>query len=151
MPSPVSTAAATLQRTTRDLTMVATVSMIGAAAVGYVAAVNPSANGSAFLPCPFHRLTGLWCPGCGLTRGTHQLLTGHPMGALGYNIFTPLVLVLVAWGWLAWAAPAIAGRAVVREPVEVVPRWLWYSLAAVAVAYGIARNLPVAWLRPLAP
>jgi hypothetical protein len=124
---------------------------VGAAAVMWVGLVNPAAPGGGLLPCPFHRVTGLWCPGCGLTRGTHQLLTGHPMRALGYNVFTPVVLALLVWAWAAWAIPAITGRRLVPEPHAVVSvRW-WYALGGLALAYGIARNLPVHALAALAP
>ena len=43
----------------------------------------------------FRALTGVWCPGCGLTRGVHALLNGHPLQAMGYNVFTPIVVVLI--------------------------------------------------------
>ena len=135
----------------RRLVLPVSTTAVGLATTAWVALVNPAAPGGGLLPCPFHRLTGLWCPGCGLTRGTHQLLTGHPMRALGYNIFTPLMLVLIVWGWAAWVVPAVTGRTVVREPHRVVPVRAWYALGALAVAYGVARNLPVHALRALAP
>ena len=42
-----------------------------------VATNDPAAPGSHFPACAFHSATGLWCPGCGLTRGLHALLDGH--------------------------------------------------------------------------
>ena len=37
--------------------------------------------------CMVHTLTGLQCPGCGITRATHALLHGEFMRALCYNWF----------------------------------------------------------------
>ena len=42
----------------------------------YVRAVDP-ARGGAYPACPFRRVTGLWCPGCGMTRAFHHLLSGE--------------------------------------------------------------------------
>ena len=33
--------------------------------------------------CPLHRLTGMWCPLCGGTRATRELIHGDLWGALG--------------------------------------------------------------------
>ncbi len=41
------------------------------------------------IPCLFHELTGLYCPGCGGTRAAKALLCGHPVLSLQYH---PLVL-----------------------------------------------------------
>ncbi|MBE2248500.1 MAG: DUF2752 domain-containing protein [Myxococcus sp.] len=51
--------------------------------------------------CPLHRLTGLPCPGCGVTRGLMHFSHGEWPEALGAN---PWVLVL----WPALAALALA-------------------------------------------
>jgi hypothetical protein len=103
----------------------------------YTAVRNPATHGG-FIPCPFHAATGLWCPGCGLTRGVHALLTGHPLAALGENVFTPLAvvgIVVVWWAWVrrAWGRstwqPALGGAASV-------------ALASLVILYGVLRNLP---------
>jgi hypothetical protein len=120
-----------------------------AAAGGLVATHNPAAAGSWFPVCPFHQATGLWCPGCGLTRGTYQLLHGHIGAALSYNIFTPVAVaaIVAAWlGWLrmSWGAPPI------RLP-QRAQRWLAVAMPVVIITYGVLRNVPVAPLRALAP
>ena len=94
-------------------------------------------------------MTGLWCPACGLTRGTYQLLHGHVAAALSYNIFTPVVLVGILVAWCAWlpvswgAAPRALPPALRRGLTSIAP--------AVLIVYGVLRNIPVAPLRALAP
>ena len=44
-------------------------------------------------PCAFYHLTGLPCPGCGLTRSCTSLLRGHPLDALRYHLFGPLLFL----------------------------------------------------------
>ncbi len=120
-----------------------------AAAGAYVALNDPSAAGSRFPSCYFHSTTGLWCPGCGLTRGFHQLLTGHPLAALGYNIFVPLVLVAIVGSWLNWVRTSWGQRA------YRVPAWASRATATVLpvvlVLYAVLRNIPAAPFRALAP
>jgi hypothetical protein len=117
----------------------------GAAAVAYVGLADPVRGNGAFVPCPFHAVTGLWCPGCGLTRAVHHLARLDVPAALSSNLLVPLVLVLVGWLWLAWVWPRVP--AITR----VVPSWAWPALAGLAVAFAVLRNLPVDALRTLAP
>ncbi len=51
----------------------------------------------ALLPCPIHSLTGIPCPGCGMTRACIALAGGDFGNALIYNPFS-IVLVLFALG-----------------------------------------------------
>ena len=95
-----------------------------------------------FPSCPFHRLTGLNCPGCGATRALHALLHGDVMAALRDN-----ALVVGSLVWLAmqnifrrWQGPGAA--------VAMRPAWLWNFLGAVVV-FTVLRNMPAfAWLAP---
>ena len=86
--------------------------------------------------CPFHAVTGLWCPLCGSVRGLALLGDGQVLAALGSNL-----LLLVTLPVLAWGAVAIAGGRRDLRP-WVVPRRAWIALAAFALLYTITRNLP---------
>jgi hypothetical protein len=46
--------------------------------------------------CPFRRLTGLPCPGCGLTRAGRHLLRGEFREAFWDNAMVPVVLAIAA-------------------------------------------------------
>lgn len=128
----------------------------GLAAAGLVVAVaDPSAPGSKFPPCAFHLATGWWCPGCGLTRGTHHLLRGDLTAAIGSNLFTPFVALAVIATWLAWARRSF-DRPPTRWATAVIARrdeWRWWTvgLLVVIVAFAVVRNVPVAPFDALAP
>ena len=82
-----------------------------------------------------------------MTRGTFALVTGHPIQALGYNVFTPVLLGLVAYSWLAWAAPTL-GLGRLPVPARLSARAGHGLLAALGV-FTVLRNIPA--LAVLAP
>jgi len=50
--------------------------------------------------CPFHAITGLACPGCGMTRAMISLGQLKPGAALGYNLFSmPLLIFMILYVW----------------------------------------------------
>lgn len=124
--------------------------LLGAAA--YTALNDPSAPSAHFPGCAFHAITGLWCPGCGLTRGVHALLGGHPLAAIGHNVFTPLVVLTIAWAWGTWSITTFSGR---PRPTRHLARHLSprvsMGVSIAVVAYGVLRNIPFAPFRSLAP
>lgn len=91
--------------------------------------------------CPLHRTTGLWCPLCGGTRATRELMHGDLLAAMGYNPFAlvleVVVMVLVARWLLAW----LRGR---RRPLVTGREGI---LLGVALAvFAVVRNLPGMWV-----
>ena len=91
--------------------------------------------------CPLHRTTGLWCPLCGGTRATRELMHGDLWAALGYNPFAlaleAVVVLLVARWLLAW----LRGQ---RRPLVTGREGI---LLGVALAvFAVVRNLPGMWV-----
>lgn len=125
-----------------------------AAGALYVATNDPMREGSLYLPCLIRATTGFWCPGCGLTRGAHALLTGSPLEAISTNLFTPVVVLMVAGGWMAWTARSF-GWTVPSwwenlRTLSSRPRW-FTAMLVVLVVYGVLRNVPAAPFDALAP
>jgi len=72
-----------------------------------LAAALPS-DGAGIPVCWFHALTGLPCPGCGLTRAFSSLLHGHLQAAFAYHpfvfLFFPLFLMCAAYNFFPTGA-----------------------------------------------
>lgn len=111
------------------------------AALGYLAAVDPNEPGHYPL-CPTQALFGVDCPGCGLLRGTHDLVTGDLRGALDHNVllvlFVPLAVVL----WARWFGRAWRGEtaAVSRAQLQRRNTMLVTGLVLL-LAFGVIRNV----------
>ena len=93
------------------------------------------------LPCVFHALTGLYCPGCGTMRAAMALLDGNLRLAARNNlllaVFVPALLVLLcgeAWGYLS-------GRGTPRL-LKKAELPLCIALGTLAVVFTVLRNLP---------
>ena len=123
--------------------MVAPMAALGGAAValGYLGIVDPNESGHYPL-CPTLALFGVDCPGCGLLRGTHDLVTGDVAGALDHNIllvvFVPLLVVL----WLRWARRSWRGErpAVTYQQSRRRSAVMIGGLVAL-LAFGVVRNV----------
>jgi hypothetical protein len=122
--------------------------LLAAAALGLLAwVVYALGPGSKLLPrCVFHEVTGLHCPGCGMTRATHALFHGCFLEAIDSNpllVITPIIALMVTWSCLAWAG-------LVKAPPQLGQRLMW-TVAIVVIGFGVLRNLPwwpFTWLAP---
>lgn len=68
--------------------------LIGLLTTGYTLFFHLTGFG---LPCPFHILTGLYCPGCGNSRALLALFSLHPAEALRYNYLMPLEVLYILY------------------------------------------------------
>jgi hypothetical protein len=113
-------------------------------------AFNP-ASSRLLPPCPFHALTGLYCPGCGSTRACHHLLHGRIATAFDFNPLMVVSLPFIAYGLARQAVRLARGS----PPPPAAPSrlsgwWIW-GLLVVVLAFAVARNLPwkpVRWMAP---
>lgn len=123
---------------------------LGAAAAAAGVLVLDPFDGGVGPACPFHELTGWWCPGCGATRATWLLLHGDIGGVLRHNLLYLPALAYLVLRWIHTAAPATTGwlPAPVRAP-STIPAPAMRLLVAGIVAFTVARNLPAFdWLAP---
>ena len=106
-----------------------------AAALARVALVDP-ARPHSYPSCIFLSVTGLECPGCGTTRALHQLMHGNLAKAIDLNVMTVVALPWLAWRFTRWMTGHESGG----RPVD---HRILYSLAALVVTFGVARNIDV--------
>jgi len=108
---------------------------------------DPGASGL-YPPCPFHALTGLFCPGCGSLRALHQLLHGNLGAAFGLNALMVLSVPFLAYAFVAQGLAAFGWRLL---PRPFLPAWVIWSLLGVIVTYWVLRNVPAYPFSVLAP
>jgi len=105
---------------------------------------NPSTHG--FYPvCLFHSLTGLNCPGCGMTRALYALLHGNFRMALKDNALFVLTLAALVIGSVCFLWQKANDR---PATFNMPAKFLWLFLA-MAFVFAVIRNLPgFDWLSP---
>jgi hypothetical protein len=94
------------------------------------------APGSENTVCLLRRLSGLPCPGCGMTRAFAHLAKGEWSAAASDHLLAYGALAELGLGWLAWGA-ALARRRTVRLPVGLDR--LALAHLAVFVAFWLGR------------
>jgi hypothetical protein len=119
----------------RRLTAVALwVLLAGSAA--YLFFFQPGRTGI-FPACPFRMLTGLNCPGCGTTRGLHQLLHGNFVAAFELNPLMVLILPLLGYVLLSYTKSVITGHPMPQFSLS--PKYGWL-LTIVVLGFWVFRN-----------
>lgn len=88
--------------------------------------------------CPFRALTGLPCPGCGLTRSWVYLMHGDIGSSLASNWFGPVLIVAI----VLLAVVSVRARLARKRPADLdklVKSPVVLGLFALFVAYGAVR------------
>lgn len=84
------------------------------------------------IPCFFHTITGLFCPGCGGTRAMEAIFNLKIYQALRYNA---LIILL-----LPFAIPYIIYRFILNGKKRI-PDMIWIFLLIITIIFGIIRNI----------
>ncbi len=91
-----------------------------------------------YIPCGFYRVTGLLCPGCGITALCLALVKFQIVEAVAWN---PIVFVLLAM-WNVIAVLCFIGK----PRFVITKRFLygsfWVSMG-IMIVWGLVRNISV--------
>lgn len=106
-------------------------------ALSLVALVDPHRSGRYPL-CPWHAMTGTWCPGCGGLRAVHDLAHGQVAAAAGENLLVVALVPILALWWISTRVGPWSGR----RRLVLNPRAVAF-VAVVALTFTVLRNLPI--------
>ena len=111
------------------------------ALVTAAALLRQSGPGVSWLPgCLLHDLTGLHCPGCGMTRTAHASLHGRISEAFRLNPVGMVLLPLAGAGVGLEIAGWVRGRPLpIRLHLGVAGGWV---ILALVVSFWVFRNIP---------
>lgn len=93
---------------------------------------------SGLAACPNRAMTGVPCPGCGLTRASLALLSGDLAGALHWHPLVPLLLPI--FGFLILRSMLAGAGLIGPSAWQVrVPNWAFVAFAALVMGVWAVR------------
>lgn len=92
------------------------------------------------IPCIFYSITGLYCPGCGITRMIFSLIKFDFYQAFRYNplmfVFSPFILIVFIDFIIKW----LIGR---NDHLYLkISNKMWIILLVITLLFGVIRNIP---------
>lgn len=90
------------------------------------------------IDCLFHKLTGLYCPGCGNTRATLCLLNLEFGKMLRYNLLYPLEMLYCLRIYITCSRRYLQGQGF---RYRAKPDWIDISFLVLLLVWAILRNL----------
>ena len=102
---------------------------------------------TAFVPCPLHATTGIFCPGCGSTRALHSLTHGDFTSALHNNALFVIAIPIAIYAWVSLLLKRLGRNELPMPKVGRSGTWL---IGVTVLAFMLARNVGVDSLAPIA-
>lgn len=93
-------------------------------------------HGKIAIACVFYEVTGLYCPGCGITRAILSLVEGDIYQAFRYN---PIIFVDI---------PVIIITSIIdfiykdNKKVKKITNIIYIMLLVITLLFGVLRNIP---------
>ena len=100
-----------------------------------------------YIPCLFHKITGFYCPGCGITRMLYAIITGDLYQAFRYNPLLFITLPAILFLWIDYLCSLWKNKITLYQKI---PNSIWIGILIIFIVYGIMRNLPAfEFLQPI--
>ena len=88
------------------------------------------------IPCIFNKITGLYCPGCGITRMILSILKGDIYQAFRYN---PIIFIDVPIICISLVFERCFKNNVI---VKKIVNFIFIILLIITIIFGVLRNIP---------
>ena len=109
------------------------------------ALVGLNSLGVALWKCPFHEVTGLPCPGCGMTRSCVCLIKGQFRQSMEFHAFGPLFMGIGIVALVGSLLPARQRKQFVRFLQKWDLRWkISWALFVALIIYSLTRCMLLA-------
>ena len=90
------------------------------------------------VPCPIRQMSGLLCPGCGMSRALGEMVHLHFIKSILYNPLAVVAAVL-GIGFYVQAWLRLFGS---RRRFMPTNKWVYIILSIVFLVYCVLRNVP---------
>lgn len=92
-----------------------------------------------YIPCIFHEITGLDCPGCGITRCLFHLINFNFLDAFKVN---PLVFIYIPFIIAYYLYQSYLYIYDKKDKILVkIPKYFMYIVLVITILYGVLRNI----------
>lgn len=88
-------------------------------------------------PCPWHKITGTYCPGCGTIRGLCSMIHGDFMGLARNNILAFLCLPFITYSYVGKIVETFWGYRLVNVRLSKIEIQIF---VVIVILYWILRN-----------
>jgi hypothetical protein len=95
-------------------------------------------TGGPIFPCIFNKVTGHYCPGCGMTRSIHSILRFQPIQAFRYNALSLVIPFVLTIYYISK-----------YKGMRLTSKYILVLMIIISISFGILRNIPkFAYLAP---
>lgn len=100
------------------------------------------------VPCVFHKITGFYCPGCGVTRMIFSLFRLDFYQAFRYNSLLFISLPFILFYFFDFIIKFLLYKD--NYLYRKISDRTWYLLLMITLIFGVLRNIPMfAFLQPM--
>ena len=89
------------------------------------------------IPCVFYEITGLYCPGCGITRLCLSLFEGGIYQAFRYN---PIIFIDLPILFILFVLNIFLKN---NKNIKKITDVIIIFLATITIIFGVIRNIPI--------
>ena len=89
------------------------------------------------IPCVFYEITGLYCPGCGITRLCLSLFEGDIYQAFRYN---PIIFIDLPILFILFVLNIFFKK---NKNIKKITDVIIIFLATITIIFGVIRNIPI--------